>query len=166
MRSDMAKVVTERPRYGHHNKSLKTGGRIGKDHFEDEDHGSARYPVSRSRQHGWDAKEFSDLIGPLRRYLRSQVGRPWNKIHSELSKILKKRSLTGLHIWSHINSEVQQHVIIIDGKLYDDRAVFSRRHEIKGLYVHPRTGILRWKAKKETKIRTKKISLLNNQQVI
>lgn len=107
MRPDMAKVVTERPRRGHANKSLKTGGRIGKDHHDDDDHGASVHPVSAHRQHGWNAKEFSDLLGPLRGYLKKQVGRPWNKIYSELSKTLDKRSLAGLHIWGHITSEVE-----------------------------------------------------------
>ena len=31
-------------------------------------------------EYGWNAKEFSDVLGPLRRYLRKQVGRPWDKV--------------------------------------------------------------------------------------
>ena len=55
-------------------------------------------PVSRGRQYGWNAKEFSDLINPLKRYLRSCIGRPWNKVHSELSQKLDRRSISGSHI--------------------------------------------------------------------
>ena len=80
MRSDMAKVVTERPRRGHGNPSKKWGRRLGKNEHDAEDHGPTRAPIARRHQDGWNAKEFSDLLGPLRRYLRKQVGRPWNKV--------------------------------------------------------------------------------------
>jgi hypothetical protein len=52
-------------------------------------------------------KEFSDLLGPLRRYLRKQVGRPWDKLWSEITQTLDSRSLTGQHIFDHIRWEVE-----------------------------------------------------------
>ena len=55
-----------------------------------------------------DPKDFSDVLGPLRRYLHKQVGRPWNKIWSEITQTLDSRSLTGLHIFDHIRWEVEQ----------------------------------------------------------
>jgi len=76
MRDDMAKVVTERPRRGHGNTSKKTTGRrirtYDPDHEYDEPN---RLPIAPGRQYGYDCKEFSDLINPLKRYLRSCVGR-------------------------------------------------------------------------------------------
>jgi len=75
MRDDMSKVVTERPRQGHGNKSNKTTGprirRYDPDREYDE---PTRLPVARFRQYGYDAKEFSDLINPLKRYLRTCIG--------------------------------------------------------------------------------------------
>jgi hypothetical protein len=144
----MNKVVTERPRRGHHNKSLKTGRRLSKDEhpidYEDHDSGPRSHPISRHRQHGWDAKEFSDLIGPLQRYLAKNVGRPWNKIYSEMSESLDKRTVSGQHIWSHVGWEVELHCEIReDGKVYRKG---SRRYAsdrpVEGLYVHPVTGLL------------------------
>jgi hypothetical protein len=79
MRIDMAKVVTEKPRRGHGNPSKKWGRRLGKNEHDAEDHGPTRAPIARRHQYGWNAKEFSDLLGPLRRYLRKQVGRPWKQ---------------------------------------------------------------------------------------
>lgn len=87
MRDDMAKVVTERPRRGHGEKSRKTTGRRIRSYDSDADYDEpTRLPVGRGRQYGWSAKEFSDLINPLKRYLRSCIGRPWNKVHSDLSR--------------------------------------------------------------------------------
>src|SRR5687768_16772930 len=101
----MAKVVTERPRSGHANPSRKWGRRLNPNEFDLDDHGTARAPVARRRQYtNW--KEFSDLLGPLRRYLCKQVGRPWDKVWSELTRSLDSRSLTGQHIFDHIRWEV------------------------------------------------------------
>src|SRR4051794_23561783 len=77
MRDDMAKVVTERPRRGHGNKSKKTTGpRIRRYDSDRNDEEPVRLPISRRRQYGYQAKELTDLISPLKRYLRSCVGRP------------------------------------------------------------------------------------------
>ena len=87
MRDDMAKVVTERPRRGHGHKSKKTTGLPIRRYDPDADYDEpVRLPIARRRQYGWDAKDFSDLINPLKRYLRSCIGRRWNKVHSELSR--------------------------------------------------------------------------------
>jgi len=91
MRKDMAKVVTEGPRRGHGNSSNKWGRRLTRDEYSLDDHGASRAPIARRRQYGWDAKEFSDLLGPLRRYLRKQVGRPWDKVWSEITQSIVRR---------------------------------------------------------------------------
>ncbi len=141
MRSDMAKVVTERPRRGHGNSSKKWGRRLRKHEYAAEDHGPSRAPIARRHQYGWNAKEFSDLLGPLRRYLRQQVGRPWDKVWSEITRSLDSRSLTGQHIFDHIQSEVDRHVWLgPDGRLYHTR--WSGPVPVSGLYVHPSTGVL------------------------
>ena len=137
----MAKVVTERPRRGHANPSRKWGRRLARHEYDAEDHGRMRAPIARHHQYGWNAKDFSDLLGPLRRYLRKQVGRPWNKVWSEISRTLDNRSLSGQHIFDHIRWEVTQHASLgADGRLYDHR--WSRPTPVSGLYVHPKTGLL------------------------
>lgn len=142
MRKDMAKVVTEAPRRGHSNRSSKWERRLTKDEYALDDHGASRAPVSRHRQYGWNAKEFTDLLGPLRRYLRKQVGRPWDKVWSEIAATLDSRSLTGLHIFDHIRWEVE-----LEGWFGDDGRLYHRRRWgaielVSGLYVHPVTGLL------------------------
>ncbi len=141
MRSDMARVVTERPRRGHTNQSKKWGRRLGKNEYDAEDHGPTRAPIARHHQYGWNAKEFSDVLGPLRRYLRKQVGRPGNKVWSEISRTLDNRSLSGQHIFDHIRWEVTRHTCLdADGGVYDNR--WSGPIPVSGLYVHPITGLL------------------------
>ena len=142
MRQDMAKVVTEAPRRGHSNRSSKWGRRLTKDEYALDDHGASRAPVSRHRQYGWNAKEFSDSLGPLRGYLRKQVGRPWDKVWSEIATTLDSRSLTGQHIFDHIRWEVE-----LDAWLGDDGRLYHKRRWgtielVTGLYVHPVTRLL------------------------
>jgi hypothetical protein len=142
MRSDMAKVVTEAPRHGHANPSRKWGRRLRKDEYELDDHGPMRVSSARRRQYtNW--KDFSDVLGPLRRYLRKQVGRPWDKVWSEITQTLDRRSLTGQHIFDHISWEVEQHAWVdSDGRVYRKRQ-WGSIEPIRGLYVHPVTRLLR-----------------------
>jgi len=142
MRKDMAKVVTEAPRRGHANRSSKWGRRLCKDEYALDDHGATRAPVSRHRQYGWNAKEFSDSLGPLRGYLRKQIGRPWDNVWSEIANTLDSRSLTGQHIFDHIRWEVE-----LDAWLGDDGRLYHKRRWgaielVSGLYVHPVTRLL------------------------
>ena len=153
MRSDMAKVVTERPRYGHHAKSNKTSAKRVRN-YDPSDDGDAfekipkRMPVGAHRQHGYGAKEFSDHLNPLKKYLRKQIGRPWNKIHSELSAKLDRRSMSGRHIWQHIGWEVTQECYI--GQFQKSKLAFESRMSrwqkhpspVRGLYVNPANGLL------------------------
>lgn len=99
----MAKVVAERPRRGHGNASKKTSGPWIRTYDPQQDYdGASRHPVARGRQYGYNAKEFSDLINPLKRFLRSCIGKPWVKVHSELSPKLDRRSVAGSHICDHV----------------------------------------------------------------
>lgn len=147
MRDDMAKVVTERPRRGHAEKSKKTTGHAIRRYDPDADYDEPiRLPVSRGRQYGWNSKEFSDQINPLKRYLRSCLGRPWNKVHSELSEKLDRRSISGSHIWDHVMWEIEVDCHIgPDGLAYSNRRRKYRLADspIRGLYVHPKTGLIR-----------------------
>lgn len=146
MRNDMAKVVTERPRRGHGNASRKTSGPLIRQ-FDPESEYDAptRLPVARGRQYGYKAKEFSDLVGPLKRFLRSCIGKPWVKVHSELSRKLDRRSVAGAHIWDHVMWEIET-----DCHIGSDRLAYSNRRRwlsievpVDGLYVHPMTGLVR-----------------------
>ena len=53
----------------------------------------------------------NDRLSPLRRYLHKQVGRPWNKVYSELSRAFDKRSLRGFHLHEHVKDYVATHVV-------------------------------------------------------
>lgn len=139
MRSDMAKVITERPRYGYRLRSKKTAKTLSKNEIsiavEFEDKFPRRVP---SRRHD---KEFTDLINPLERYLRKQVGRSWNDVYSELSQHLDRRSITGQHIWTHVKGLVEIHTEFVGHQVWS-KPPFPG--PVSGLYVYPVTGMLCW----------------------
>ena len=73
---------------------------------------------------------FADKLGPAKRWLTSQVGRPWNKARSDLFARFDIRTTPGRHIvFDHLLPEVEGH----------------RRYRPD--YVVDRSGILR-KAKR------------------
>jgi hypothetical protein len=145
MRADMAKVIVERPRFGsrdrHRGKGRKRdAGRLGYD-------GLPRREGIKRQSGG--TKFFNEHLGPLRRYLLSNVGRPWDKVFSEICAHINRNSAVQDHVRDHVFDYVAVHVIEIDGvacskepRLYGTplHEMFWRRPL---LYVCPRTGLLR-----------------------
>jgi len=150
MREDMSKVVIERPRRGHSLLSSKTGLRIHR-YDPDKEYDDLPKRVSGSRSKHIRAREikyFSDLLGPLRRFLRKNVGRPWDQVYSEMKKHLDDRKVTGRHVFEHVDDEVETHALIgDDGELYKMR-YGGELAPVYGLYVDPRTGLLCWSDRK------------------
>jgi len=90
------------------------------------------------------------LIGPLQRFLHSNVGRPWDDVYSEMKQSLDSRKVTGRHIFEHVEWEVELHPVIgEDGKIYKSYPHYSERPLLQGLYVDPRTGLLCWAEQEE-----------------
>jgi hypothetical protein len=146
MREDMSKVVIERPREGHDLPSRKTRLRIRRyDPDKEYDDLPSRVSGSRSKYiRPREIKDFSDLLGPLRRFLRKNVGRPWNLVYSEMKEILDDRKVTGRHVFEHVEMEVETHALIgDDGELYK-LGYGGRVQPIYEFYVDPRTGLLSW----------------------
>lgn len=156
MRKDFSKVVTERPR---------SNGRWGKDYQGipgkrlkeiqiDEDLHFKREPMSMSR----GTKQFTDVLGPLRRYLKKQVGRSWNKIYSDFCRNFNRNSNTQNHLIRHALDYVAFNVQYIkEGK--DKVPYTSEGYRISSFkneyfYVCPETGILKIAPKIKSKPKT------------
>jgi hypothetical protein len=68
-------------------------------------------------------------IEPLKKFLRSRCGRPWNKVHSEISEHLRLTSAVQKHVLDHLKDYVYTHAIEEEnGRLYVQR--FGSRHEL------------------------------------
>jgi hypothetical protein len=89
MRSDMAKVIVERPRKkGRAWRKPKGFLREQQKLFEE------GLPFREGIKRCWQGhtKYLNEHLGPLRRYLDSQVGRPWNKVFSEICTHINRNS--------------------------------------------------------------------------
>lgn len=139
MRDDMHKVVVERERHGSTRKSRKWGRRLA--HVSDADYDDQPKFVSsaRGRQYSSAQKHFTDVLGPLEGLLRSNLGRPWDKVFSELRQGLDVRKVTGRHIFDHLELMVET-----DCWIGPDRNVYAypRGHRVYGFYVNPTSGLL------------------------
>ena len=85
-------------------------------------------------------KHLNENLAPLRRYLLSNVGRPWDKVFSEISERIALDSAVQLHIWQH----VQQYVCLAAtrvGREYVDSRGATVTYE--AFLVDARTGPLR-----------------------
>ncbi|MBI1360983.1 MAG: hypothetical protein GC155_11955 [Alphaproteobacteria bacterium] len=138
MRKDMSKVIVERPRLG--------GGvrRKGRTEALTDDEGEAlRQRVPKKKQ--TRTKSLNENLAPLRRYLESQAGRPWNKVRSDISKHLRPTSTVQQHVIDHIGDFVALNTAMVDGKVIardDIRGNTQVEDSWYRLYVHPKSGLL------------------------
>lgn len=143
MRSDMKKVVTERPRSGGRIKSPK-GDRRQWQRYEMED--CPKREKIRAKWKSW-RKDFTDLLGPLHRFLLGQVGRPWDIVYSEIARNLPKTSLQNLHVYTHLWQFVLKEVRMINGVACHNRGYWAgvpiaSWGRYPQLYIHPLNGLL------------------------
>jgi len=137
MRSDMHKVIVERPRMLRSKwKNRKTALRLSPSQraqaitdAEDYDSGHTRASSARHEKH------LNENLAPLKRYLRAQVGRPWDKVYSEICRTIDTRSAIGLHVLQHVEDFIAVDTYIENGQVLErNRRWFMRA---RGLYVHP-----------------------------
>jgi hypothetical protein len=135
MRPDMAKVLVERPRLGGTHKIRKGYSNELQHGLTDVDGLPAREGIKAVHSH---RKWFNEHLGPLRRYLDSQVGRPWDKVYAEVCQRINRDSAVQLHIWQHLVQFVctDPHVISGDVRRWGGRRWFA-------FYVDPKSRLLR-----------------------
>lgn len=148
----MDKLLVERPRARCGRFFRYPRGKL-KNRFRDE--GARMEGLGRA----YRDKHFNENLRPLVRFLRSNVGRPWNKIHSEMSQFLKPSSTVQRHVFVHLWQLVARDVVVAaDGTLWAhdawhgpgplDRGYYSTRWP--RFYVCPKAGLLReWKPPKK-----------------
>lgn len=132
MRADMYKVIVERPRRGKEGDAV--AARLRRD-FDG--------PTRLGMRAGYGYRNLNENLAPLRRYLRAQIGRPWNKVFSEICAGIDRRNTVQQHIHQHLHDFIATKVELRGGRLVDlaDRRVFDSVSQ--ELYVDPRTGLIR-----------------------
>jgi hypothetical protein len=142
MRSDMDKVIIERPRYGSARRNAKTSLRVRLNQdLEELDLGPNWQPSSVTR-YGQNGKGLTDLLGPLKRFLRKQVGRPWWKVDQEIRAAIDSRTVSGRHLLDHLSDFVWVRTVLLEGKICNVYCPSNSRFFSGELYVDPRTGLL------------------------
>jgi hypothetical protein len=110
----MAKVLVERPRLGsRYCRGPKKGYRREARYALTNENGGVRHEGIKVR--GGHAKSFSEHLGPLRRFLDSQVGRPWNAIYSDICRHVDRGNVIQKHILTHLFQYVETDAVLIDG---------------------------------------------------
>jgi hypothetical protein len=145
MRKDMSKVIVERPRLGRSAARL----RAGRTRVVVDDDGEPLRAVRGGRAPKSDkqlkTKNLNENLNPLKRYLASQVGRPWRKVYSEVSENLKPTSTVQQHVRDHLDDFVAMRTRSVKGVVWAQTR-WGRPMPITDTghlyYVHPRTGLL------------------------
>ena len=138
----MHKVVIERPRWnpgpGKHGRRANLPDEL-LPKFE----GIKRPHVQR--------KGLTDLLGPLKRWLQSQVGRSWNDAYSEACAVIKPDSIIRAHIKTHLLQFVERNTFMHGGQVcildtgYRGLGIIpvtDRRYGWNLFFVHPESGLL------------------------
>ena len=132
MREDMSRVIVERPRKG--GKFERKGRAKALDDLP------TKVGMRRFHAEIGNAKWLNENLAPLRRYLERQVGRPWNKVFSEIARHVRVDSTVQQHVRQHLEDFVA---------VTPRRDVVSRyRHHLgrpwhQPLYVDPEDGLLK-----------------------
>jgi hypothetical protein len=94
-------------------------------------------------------QRFNEHLGPLRRFLGSRVGRPWDKVFAEICANIDRGSAVQDHVRDHVDDFVETRVLLIDGvpchgsgRLYGQPLADGWRGW-RQFYVCPRTGLLK-----------------------
>ena len=92
-----------------------------------------------------------DLLGPLRRWLHSKAGRPWNDVYSEACAVSHPDNYVRVHVKTHLLQFVERHTFMHGGKVcvldtvYQSRGIIpvtERHYGWKLFFVHPESGLL------------------------
>jgi hypothetical protein len=146
MRADMAKVIVERPRFGSRDKGEGKGYRRRRQRLAPED--QPRREGMKVRAAG-GSKRLNEHLAPLRRFLESCVGRPWDQVFAEICENISRDSAVQDHVRDHVPDFVATHVLLIDGVPCNGAGGWAygwpltRAFPRRRLYVCPHTGLLR-----------------------
>jgi hypothetical protein len=86
-------------------------------------------------------KEFNENPHLLRRYLQSQVGRPWNKVYSEIRSNPDSRRGIGVRILHQIKNLVATDCFLENKQVLRPGWGWGP-YPPRDFYVHPKTGLL------------------------
>ena len=150
MRQDFNKLLVERERIGHDRK-FHESRRLRKLDAKDEDGQPLGGRESMRRRHkiADNQKSFNENLTPLQGWLRSCLGKNWDKCYSELRKTFDARGVINDHILQHLYQYIEVNAKLVDGKVMVINRYSGRRGYIPiadagaDYYVCPKTGCVK-----------------------
>jgi hypothetical protein len=151
MRDDMSKVIVERARPGSSQHVARRSRRLDPKLIPVDEDADNPFPErighGRAASFGRFRKHLNENLAPLRRYLASQVGRPWDAVFSEISSEIRLDNAVQKHVRDHVDDFVAVTTFLQDGKIfiadrYGRPVSLADMRWPPDLYVHPVTGVL------------------------
>jgi hypothetical protein len=103
----MAKVLVERSRVG----DVGNYGQKRAKRKDYSDEAPLREGMRRPHILNHGGKALNENLSPLKKFLRSQVGRPWDKVYSDLNKHVKVSNAVQAHVRQHLDGMVERRVV-------------------------------------------------------
>jgi hypothetical protein len=122
MRDDMSKVIVERARPGSSLHVARRSRRLDPKLIPVDEDADNPFPErighGRAASLGRFRKHLNENLAPLRRYLASQVGRPWDAVFSEISSKIRLDNAVQKHVRDHVQDFVAVTTFLQDGKIF------------------------------------------------
>lgn len=154
MRPDFNRLLVERERihsrdHFHNYRNVKGPKGL------DDDEVGGRQPMRIRYNHGYDRKHFNENLNPLKGWLRSCIGKNWNKCYSDLRKTFDCRGVINAHILQHLFDYIEVNTFVdAHGQVMARSKGWSRSGDMpvsecgSDFYVCPKSGMVRSTNKK------------------
>jgi hypothetical protein len=136
MRSDMPKLLVERPRGGPRLRHRRVNLRAVRDFDDLPKRVSIGHDNPRSK---W----LSENLEPLARLLERRVGMKWDSVYSEIREHVRFDNPIQQHVLQHLWQFVERHVVMIEGVPFRSTCLRPLSGYPRSFYVCPNSGILR-----------------------
>jgi len=154
MRDDFSKQLVERERTRSWDKFHNYRNVKGPKGLNDGEVGG-RESMRRKFNHGYDRKHFNENLNPLYGWVRSCLGKNWDRCYSELRRKFDARSVINNHILEHLWGIIETHTFVDEhGRSmarpgnYSSTGAVPVSECLKDHYVCPKSGMVRATQKK------------------
>ncbi len=147
----MAKVIVERPRIGSRTATSddpKGWQKRVSGKYADLEDMPFRESMGKKYRSGWEeGKQLNENLSPLKRFLMKSVGRPWDKVYSEICERINVNSAVQAHIRQHVYDFVEKNTFMQDGRVFYNATGYKGgptpiEESFDDLYVNPQTKLL------------------------
>jgi len=139
MRKDMQKVIHER---GKTSGGSPLSNQVRRSRGKRIDAETASDRESMKPADWRERRQSQEMLGPIKRYLRSNVGRPWNSVWSDICRRFPSATKLGSEFRDNLSLWVELNVVEVEGELFDSRGYSIKQHYYNCFFVHPKLGTL------------------------